>query len=221
METKIKAVIFDLDGTLLDTLTDLAASVNAAMIRYGYKEHSKEAICSFVGNGVAKLIERALPGGRECADFDNVLEYFKAHYKEHMYDSTDAYDGIYGTLKALKKEGYKLAVVSNKFDAAVKELCQRYFCEYVDVAIGENESAGIKKKPAPDTVNAALELLGISSGEAVYVGDSDVDVHTAENAGMECISVLWGFRDIEFLKGEGARHFAKTTDELFELIVNM
>ena len=221
MERKIKAVIFDLDGTLLDSLTDLAISVNATMKAMGYHEHSREDVCRFVGNGVYKLIERAIPEGTENARFTEALEYFKAHYAEHMYDHTAAYAGIPEALDRLKASGYRLAVVSNKFDAAVKELCTRYFPEHIEVAIGENEAAGIKKKPAPDTVLAALRELGIDRAEAVYVGDSDVDVHTAQNSGMDCVSVLWGFRGREFLESEGARIFAETSAELVECIFSM
>jgi phosphoglycolate phosphatase len=138
-----------------------------------------------------------------------------------MYDHTGAYEGINEALSALKADGYKLAVVSNKFDAAVKELCARYFSDTIEVAAGENEAAGIRKKPAPDTVFAALRKLGCSSEEAVYVGDSDVDVHTAKNSGMPCISVLWGFRDRAFLESEGAEIFADTADELVRLVREM
>ena len=221
MNKNIKAVIFDLDGTLLDTLTDLTISVNAAVEAFGYKTHSREDVCRFVGNGVYKLIERAIPDGVDNAHYTEVLEYFKTHYAEHMYDHTGAYSGIIDALGTLKAEGYKLAVVSNKFDAAVKELCARYFAEHIEVAIGENEAAGIKKKPAPDTVIAALRELGCSSEEAVYVGDSDVDVHTAKNSGMPCISVLWGFRDRDFLESEGANTFADTAYELVRLVREM
>ncbi len=221
MDRKIKAVIFDLDGTLLDSLTDLTVSVNAAMEKMGYPVHSREDVCSFVGNGVHKLIERAVPGGADDARFPQTLEYFKAHYAEHMYDHTAPYKGIPEALDTLKAHGYKLAVVSNKFDAAVKELCTRYFPEHIEVAIGECESAGIRKKPAPDTVISALRELGIDKDAAVYVGDSDVDVHTAINSGMECISVLWGFRRRDFLKNEGARIFAENAGELLDAIFSM
>ena len=221
MSNKIKAVIFDLDGTLLDSLTDLAISVNATMEKMGFPSHSREDVCRFVGNGVYKLIERATPLGAENEHFTEALEYFKLHYAEHMYDHTAPYTGIPEALDTMKAHGYRLAVVSNKFDAAVKELCARYFPEHIEVAIGECESAGIRKKPAPDTVLAALRELGIDRSEAVYVGDSDVDVHTAINSGMECISVLWGFRDRAFLEAEGARIFAADARELSDLIISM
>ncbi len=221
MERKIKAVIFDLDGTLLNSLYDLRDSVNAAMEHFGYPTHSTDAVRRFVGNGVSLLIERALPNGRENKNFDACLEYFKAHYASHMYDKTAPYDGIYDALSALRDDGYKLAVVSNKFDTAVKELCSKYFPRHIEVAIGECEALGIKKKPAPDTVIAALGELGISKGEAVYVGDSEVDVHTALNSGMKCVTVLWGFREKEYLKSEGALIFAENTEEMLREIKNL
>ncbi len=218
MERQIKAVIFDLDGTLLNSLYDLRDSTNAAMEHFGYPTHSTEVVRRFVGNGVSKLIQRAVPNGKDNPRFDECLEFFKAHYAAHMYDKTAAYDGIYEALTELKKRGYMLAVVSNKFDAAVKELCQRYFPEHIEVAIGECEALGIKKKPAPDTVYAALKQLGITPEQAVYVGDSEVDVHTAINSGMECVTVLWGFREKDYLTGEGARIFAENTKEMLEEI---
>ena len=221
MDRRIKAVIFDLNGTLLDSLTDLHLSVNAAMEAHGFPSHSREEVCSYIGNGVYKLIERAIPEGADNVRFAETLEYFKEHYAEHMYDHTAAYEGIYEALDTLKAEGYRLAVVSNKFDAAVKELCARCFPEHIEVAIGECEAAGIKKKPAPDTVLAALRELGLERCEAVYVGDSDVDVHTAQNSGMECISVLWGFRGRDFLESEGARIFAENARELIGHILKM
>ncbi len=221
MKNNIKAVIFDLDGTLLNSLEDLADSVNAAMTKFSYPTHSIDAVCRFVGNGVAKLIERALPNGKENKDYEACLSYFKEHYALHMYDKTGPYENIPEMLDSLKSKGYKLAVVSNKFDAAVKELCKRYFDGYIEVAIGENEAEGIKKKPAPDTVIKALGMLGCTKDEAVYVGDSEVDVHTAKNSGMKCISVLWGFREKEFLESEGACIFANTAAELVEAIENL
>ncbi len=214
MNPKIKAVIFDLDGTLLNTLGDLHASVNAAMTKFGYPTHTKESVRRFVGDGVAMLIERAIPCGRENRSFDACLEYFKCHYAAHMYDHTAAYDGMNEALAILKEKGYLIAVVSNKFDAAVKELCKRYFDGYIDVAIGECEALSIKKKPAPDTVLAALKGMGITNEEAVYVGDSEVDIKTAENCNMECITVSWGFRDKEHLKAHGAYIFADDTAAL-------
>ncbi len=221
MQRKIKAVIFDLDGTLLNSLLDLRDSVNAAMIHFGFPTHPTEAVRRFVGNGVALLIERAIPNGKSNPQFDACLDYFKRHYAEHMYDKTCPYKGIYTALSELKERGYRLAIVSNKFDAAVKELCAMYFPEHIEVAIGECEALGIKKKPAPDTVNAALTQLCLTREQAVYVGDSEVDVHTAQNSGMQCVTVLWGFREKEYLQSEGAHIFASTTDEMLSEIYKL
>ncbi|MBQ2862915.1 MAG: HAD-IA family hydrolase [Clostridia bacterium] len=215
---KIKAVIFDLDGTLLDSLCDLHISVNAACEAHGFPAHTKDEVCSYVGNGVYKLIERAIPDGDKNEKFESTLAFFKEHYALHMYDHTGAYEGIYEALDTLLAEGYKLAVVSNKFDLAVRELCQRFFPRHIEVAIGECEAKGIKKKPAPDTVIAALKELSLTAEEAVYVGDSDVDVLTAKNSNMPCISVLWGFRSKDFLESVGASVFALTAPELVEKI---
>ncbi len=218
MNCKRKAVIFDLDGTLLDTLSDLADSVNCAMGHFSYPTHSKKAVCSFVGNGVGVLIEHALPDGRLNPDFDKCLAFFKEHYARHMYDTTKEYNGITEALIKLRSMGYLIGVVSNKFDLAVKELCKRYFSTYIDVAIGECEEKGIKKKPAPDTVKAALDALDVTSENAVYIGDSEVDIETAKNASMSVISVLWGFRSKQILEESGASVFADSTEEMLREI---
>ncbi|MBQ1535918.1 MAG: HAD-IA family hydrolase [Ruminococcus sp.] len=204
--------IFDLDGTLLDTLDDLTASTNYAMRSVGCKEHTKEAVCSFVGNGIKKLIQRALPPDVPQSTFDKAFEVFKAHYGEHCFDSTKPYPGILSMMKELIKQGKKIAVVSNKADFAVKKLCRDYFGDLVHITIGEKE--GVRKKPAPDTVIAALAQLGSTPEESVYIGDSDVDIQTALNSGMDCISVLWGFRSEEFLTRHGAKVFAQTPGEI-------
>ena len=196
--------IFDLDGTLLDTLGDLAASVNYAMSTHHLPEHSVDEVRMMVGNGVRKLMERAIPDGAANPYFDETFATFRHHYMEHQLDTTRPYDGIIETLQELKRRGCRTAVVSNKFDAATKSLCNHFFSGLVDVAIGENEAAGIHKKPAPDTVFEAIRLLGVSREEAVYVGDSDVDIATAQASGIPCISVLWGFRNREFLIAHGA-----------------
>ncbi len=204
--------IFDLDGTLLNTLNDLAASTNFALRSYGEKEHSIEDIRRFVGNGVRKLIERALPEGENNPHFEDVFSLFKQHYLEHGLDTTVPYPGVNDLLKELKARGKKLAVVSNKFYTATQDLVAHFFGEYVEVAIGEREN--IRKKPAPDTVEEALRLLGAEKGNAVYIGDSDVDVATARNSGLPCISVLWGFRDKEFLEQCGATTFVEKAEEI-------
>lgn len=206
--------IFDLDGTLLDTLDDLAAAVNYALRCYGMPERSLDEVRRFVGNGVRLLMMRAVPDGEQNPRFEEVFATFRQYYLEHSLDTTRPYDGIPETLAALKERGCRLAVVSNKFYAATQELCRHFFPDTIEVAVGEHEAEGIRKKPAPDTVNEALSQLGVSADNAVYVGDSDVDLQTARNAGLPCISVLWGFRDREFLTANGATTFISTPKEL-------
>ena len=205
--------IFDLDGTLLDTLQDLAAAVNYALRKNGLQEHSIEDIRRFVGNGVKKLIERAVPAGTEVSTYNNVFSDFRAYYMEHSLDSTKPYDGIRELLQELKKRGCRMAVVSNKMMAATQELVTHFFPE-IEVAMGENEAEGIRKKPAPDMVFVALKQLGEDPETAVYIGDSDVDIQTAKNAGLPCISVLWGFRNKDFLHEHGATSFIEHPKEL-------
>lgn len=215
---KYDTVVFDLDGTLLDTLQDLTDAVNYALEKYSCPQKALEQICSYVGNGVKLLIERAVPMGIDNPKFDEIYECFCDYYSEHSNDKTAPYDGVIDLLRELKNRGYKLAIVSNKFDSAVKELAKLYFEDTIDVAIGENESAGIKKKPAPDTALLALKELGSSKERSVFVGDSDVDFKTAQNSELDCISVLWGFRTKEFLQECGATVFAETPEEVLELI---
>lgn len=195
-------VIFDLDGTLLDTLEDLTDSVNHAMAAFGFPLHTIDEVRTFVGNGAPKLLERSIPRGLENPDYEAALAAFKAHYAAHCEDKTKPYDGVPEMLAELKRQGYHMAVVSNKFDGAVKKLCKKYFGEFIAVSIGE--SAEVKRKPAPDTVYRALRELGCDASRAVYVGDSEVDIRTAKNASLPCISVTWGFRTEEKLLGEGA-----------------
>lgn len=209
-----KVFIFDLDGTLLDTLGDLAASVNYALRTHGMPEHSIDDVRRFVGNGVRKLMERAIPDGAANPDFEATFATFREYYMQHSLDTTRPYDGIPETLIELKARGCRLAVVSNKMMAATQELCRHFFQDTIEVAIGENEAQGIRKKPAPDTVFAALQSLGVEKDNAVYVGDSDVDIQTAANAGLPCISVLWGFRDRDFLIQHGAKSFISAPSEL-------
>lgn len=198
----MNTIIFDLDGTLLNTLEDLTDSVNHAMEAFGFPVHTIEEIRSFVGNGAPKLIERSIPQGKENPSYDAALSAFKEHYAAHCEDKTNPYAGVMELLAQLKEEGYRLAVVSNKFDGAVKRLCRKYFAGYIEVAIGE--SADVKRKPAPDTVYRALSELSCDASRAVYVGDSEVDIQTAKNASLPCISVTWGFRTEEQLKDAGA-----------------
>ena len=223
---KYSTYVFDLDGTLLDTLGDLAASVNYALRTHGMPEHSIDDVRRFVGNGVRKLMERAVPDGPDNPQFEAAFATFRAYYMEHAQDTTRPYEGIPETLAALKAQGCRLAVVSNKMRKATEELCRHFFPDTIEVAIGEDEAAGIRKKPAPDTVFAALEALdslgnprlslGSPRASAVYVGDSDVDIQTAHNAGIPCISVLWGFRDKDFLLQHGAKTLISAPQELLE-----
>lgn len=206
--------IFDLDGTLLDTLTDLAASTNYALRTHEMPEHTIDEVRRFVGNGVRKLMERAVPDGADNPLFDEAFATFRQYYMEHSLDTTRPYEGIPEMLAALKAKGCHLAVVSNKMMAATQELCRHFFPETIEVAIGENEAEGIRKKPAPDTVIAALRQLGVGEEGAVYVGDSDVDIATARNSNLPCISVLWGFRDRDFLLQHGASTLISAPKEL-------
>lgn len=199
---KYKTYIFDLDGTLLSTLTDLAASTNYALRTHHMPERSLDEVRRFVGNGVKKLMERAIPDGLNNPLFEETFATFRQHYMQHNLDTTQPYPGIMQLLEQLKAEGKNIAVVSNKFYAATRELCRHFFGDLVPVAIGERED--IRKKPAPDTVIEALRELGVDKEGAVYIGDSDVDIMTAKNSGMPCVSVLWGFRDKEFLLEHGA-----------------
>ena len=209
-----KTYIFDLDGTLLNTLGDLAASTNYALRQYGMPEHTIDDVRRFVGNGVGKLIERAIPGGLANPQYEDVLATFRKHYMLHSLDTTAPYPGIESLLHSLRSHGCNVAVVSNKFYNATVELCRHFFADTVEVAIGEREN--IRRKPAPDTVFEAMRQLGVSAEDTVYVGDSDVDVATARNSGIPCISVLWGFRDKDFLIEHGATTFVNTPEDIIK-----
>ena len=205
--------IFDLDGTLLDSITDLAISCNYALRINNMPERTIDEVRCFVGNGVKKLMERAIPNGLQNPAFEKTYADFRQHYLVHNLDNTKPYPGIIPLLKRLHSEGKNIAVVSNKFYAATQDLVKHFFDEYITVAIGEREN--IRKKPAPDTVFEALRQLNASPAGAVYIGDSDVDVMTARNCNIPCISVLWGFRTKEFLIKNGATTFVTAPDEIF------
>lgn len=213
-----KAIIFDLDGTLLNTLSDLADSTNYALSEFSYPNRTISEVRQFVGNGVAKLIERAIPSGLENPDFTQCLNIFKQHYQQNMYNKTMPYDGIVEMLKKMKSMDYKIAVASNKFDIAVKELCGKYFENLVDIAAGENEAGGIHKKPAPDMIIEILKYFNLNPEQVLYCGDSEVDLMTAQNANIPCISVLWGFKDEDFLVKHGAKNLIKSPDEIFKYL---
>ena len=211
--TMYETIVFDLDGTLLDTLDDLTDATNAALVKFGLKTRTRDEVRSFVGNGIAKLIERAV--GEDGKQYQaEALDEFKRHYAKHCADKTAPYEGILSLLQTLQAQGIKTAVVSNKADFAVKSLAKTYFDGLLLAAVGENEEAGIRKKPAPDSLLAVMEQLSATTENTVYVGDSEVDIQTAKNAGMECICVTWGFRDKALLIKEGGRIFVDTPAEI-------
>ena len=205
--------IFDLDGTLLDTLADLAASTNYALQQTGMPQRSIDEVRQFVGNGVRNLMRRAVPQGEENPLFEQAFAVFQQHYLEHGLDTTRPYPGIIRLLQTLKEHGKNVAVVSNKFQTATAQLCSHFFGSLVDVAIGEREN--VRRKPAPDTVLTALSEMKAEAQGAVYIGDSDVDIATARNCSLPCISVLWGFRDRDFLLKAGAETFVETPGQIF------
>ena len=211
---KYKLAIFDLDGTLLDTLEDLADSTNYIMRQYGHPERTLTEVRSFVGNGIRKLLERSAPKSTSPEEIDRMFEDFKEYYGAHCAEKTKPYEGIMDLLASLQKREIKLAVVSNKADFAVKELCEQYFSGYFDEAVGER--AGIARKPAPDTVNEVLKNLQMDKKRAVYIGDSEVDVQTAKNAELDCIAVDWGFRDKDVLKMAGAETIVSTPAKIID-----
>ena len=210
------AVIFDMDGTLLDTLEDLADSVNYMLGRFGYPPKTKDLVCDSVGNGVSYLIERSLPNGLDDPNFEEAVRVYKEHYAGNCMNKTRPYPRIMQTLGVLKDAGVKSAIVSNKSDSAVKALNEAFFKDYIDVALGE--APGIKKKPAPDLILRALSDLRALKEEAVYVGDSEVDIMTAKNAGMRCISVSWGFREPGFLKESGAEIIIDCPGDIMKIL---
>lgn len=209
-----KLVIFDLDGTILNTLDDLADSTNYALVTSGFPARTTDEVRRFVGNGIGKLIERAVPEGTAPEVVSSVLEVFKEYYGAHCEDRTCAYEGIMELLVQLRERGIRTAVVSNKADFAVQKLCEKYFKDVFDVQVGERE--GIPRKPAPDSVENILAELGISREDAVYVGDSDVDIMTACNARMDAILVDWGFRGRKFLLEHGAECVVDKPCEILE-----
>ena len=211
------AAVFDLDGTLLDTLEDLYRATNTALTAHLLPLRSREEVRMFVGNGVELLIRRAVPTWCDEETTLAVLADFKTTYAAICEEHTAPYDGVLPLLTALRERGIRVAVVSNKFDAATKQLCAKYFGDLVEIAIGER--SGVRKKPAPDTVLEALRAFDLTAESAVYIGDSDVDIRTAENCGMDCISVTWGLRDRDFLLQNGAKALVRTPSELLGVII--
>ena len=213
-----KLAIFDLDGTVLDTLDDLADAVNAVLTVHGYPTHTRAEICSYVGNGIALLIARALPSGTDEVTVQAVLADFKKYYAAHCADKTAPYAGIPALLCQLRTAGVYTAVLSNKADFATQALCKQYFAGLFDAVAGEKEAEGIPKKPAPDALFTVMDGLSANPKTTVYVGDSEVDIQTANNAGVDCICVTWGFRDKVFLEEQGGTRFVDTPEEILQFI---
>ena len=209
-------ILFDLDGTLLNTMGDLHNAFNYAIGVFGFAPRTIDEIQSFVGNGVERAIELALPHKVDEATFNKIYDEFVAYYRNNMTVETKPYDGILEMLEELKQKGYKLGVVSNKYDSGVKELCEYYFSEYVSVAIGEG--GDVVCKPDTSGVEKACRLLDSDLGRTIYVGDADTDINTAKNGGMPCISVLWGYRDKEFLVENGGNLFADEPKDIVKII---
>lgn len=215
---RVNAVVFDLDGTLLNTLDDLAAAVNAALAAHGMPSRTRDEVRSFIGDGVAKLIERAMPKGADATAQSAVLDAFRAYYAEHNLDTTAPYDGILPTLARLRDAGIAIAVVSNKLESATEALRRHFFADTIGVAVGDTPDR--PRKPAPDGTLLALARLGVPADEAVFIGDSDVDVLTATNAGLPCLGVTWGFRDADVLRAAGANHLIDTPMQIADYILN-
>ena len=204
-------VLFDLDGMLLNTIDDLTDAVNRTLARFDLPQRTRGEVRSFVGNGARLLMERAAPevtGER----FEELLESYKADYDANCRVKTAPYPGVDELLQALKDAGVRTGLISNKPDSAVQPLYEAFFADTIDVAVGERE--GIRRKPAPDTVLSAMEQLGAKPGETLYVGDSEVDIQTARNAGVACASVAWGFRNPSFLLAHGAKRLFLSAREL-------
>ena len=211
-----KVIVFDLDGTLLDTLEDLADATNWALRQNGMPERSLDEVRCFVGNGVRRLMKLAVPENTDDVLFEKTFSDFKQYYVNHCQDKTHLYPGIPELLQSLKGHGFRMAIVSNKLQAGVDELYERYFRETIEVAIGERPD--VQRKPSPDMVLLALKELGATPEEAVYIGDSDVDLATAHNSNLPCISVLWGFRDRKFLLEHGATCLAEMPTDVVNIL---
>lgn len=213
---EITTIVFDMDGTVLNTLEDLTVSMNYVLDRFNMPGHSLEEYRLFFGNGVKEALRLSLPEGASADIIDEMMVVFKEHYDAHCLDRTRPYDGIVDVMRQLKEKGYRLAIVSNKIDSAVKELNDRFFADYVDTALGEK--TGINRKPAPDMVYAALKEMGSTKEESIYIGDSEVDLMTARNSELPCISVLWGFRDKKNLIEQGADCFADRPEDIIRIL---
>lgn len=212
---KYKAYLFDLDGTLLNSLDDLAQAVNYALCTHNLPMRSLTEIKKILGNGVKKLIADAVPPKTDEGCYDKVLKTFRSYYINHCMDNTVPYDGVLNVLRDLKEKGAKLCIISNKPDNAVQELYRRFFSEYMDYAVGESED--VRRKPWPDGILKAMNQVKVSPKDAVYIGDSEVDIETAQRAQIDCISVTWGFRDKDFLEAVGATKMIGTPLELLKI----
>ena len=210
------SVLFDLDGTLLDTLGDLTAAMNRTLTRHGLPERTRQQMRTALGNGARRLMELSVPAGTDGALFETLLAEYNTDYAAHCRLETAPYPGVDALLRQLHAQGRKLAIVSNKPDEAVRALRTEFFADTVPIAVGEKQ--GIRRKPAPDTLLTAMAQLGAERTSTVYVGDSEVDIATARAAGLPCISVLWGFRDRDALEQAGAQQFAADAGELAKLL---
>ena len=213
---KYTTIVFDCDGTLLDTLTDLRNAVNYVLRAHDLPERSVPEVKAALGNGVAHLMRQSLPDSISEAEFNTYLDEFKAYYGEHLQDYTAPYPGMLDVLDTLRTKGYKLAIVSNKIQEGITPLNNEYFGDRLPVAIGERP--GLQRKPAPDMVLQALKELGSTQDESIYIGDSEVDVATAKNSGLLCIGVTWGFRDEQLHKDLGVNHIARKSEDIVTII---
>lgn len=213
---KYTTIVFDCDGTLLDTLTDLRNAVNYVLCAHDLPERSVSEVKAALGNGVAHLMRQSLPDSISEAEFNTYLDEFKAYYGEHLQDYTAPYPGMLDVLDTLRAKGYKLAIVSNKIQEGITPLNKEYFGDRLPVAIGERP--GLQRKPAPDMVLQALKELGSTHDESIYIGDSEVDVATAKNSGLLCIGVTWGFRDKQLHKDLGVKHIARKAEDIVTII---
>lgn len=209
-------IVFDLDGTLLDTLDDLASAVNYALTQFGLPNRTREEVRTFVGNGMKNLINRSV--GEARVDQEEVLRVFRAYYDLHSADQTRLYEGVTALLQELKTLGLKLAVLSNKADQATKALMERYCAGVFDTVMGENEAGGIRKKPAPDALFSLIDRFGTERAKTLYIGDSEVDIETAKNAGVDCLCVCWGFRSGKLLREKGATRFAYCPNDILRML---
>lgn len=212
----IKTVLFDLDGTLLNTLTDLSNSVNYALSSHHLPQRTELEVRSFLGNGIHNLIEKSVPENTPSELLEDVFQSFKSYYLQHGLDSTAPYPGIISLLKALQQKSVKMAIISNKVDTAVQQLNKKFFSDYIGIAIGEKPQ--IRRKPAPDSVLLAIKALDANPATTLYVGDSEVDYETAHSAGIRCALVIWGFRDRLDLEALHADYYVNSPHELMAVI---